>query len=226
MSDVKRESDRAIISLIRALIAAFDARNRRITLAIIAGALTIAAANWLAMVRPAGESILGLGSDSASGAFYAPLYGGLVTGAIAGFSRRPLHADGRAGTYAAFLGMLFLLIWVGFIRVTGELPDGSTGFNRFGPFSGAMFVLIIGSANVLITFPIAFMVTFLSRAIIPNNRNRYGWLVDDDYDPALDYVTPGPTQQKDLTSSSTARSRFQSAPPRYSRIPARFRDSE
>ncbi len=199
--------------------------NRRITAAVLIGGATIAAANWLAMTQGPGDSVAGLGPDSAAGAIFAPMYGGIVAGLIAGFSKRPVFADGRVGTLAAFAGMAMLLVWVGIARLTGDLPESGVGFNRFGPFSGVMFVLIIGSANTFITFPTAFLVMFASRSVVPNNKHKYGWLTDDDENPGIHFVTPGPTEpQGDLSAHSTARSRFDQSPPRYSRIPRRFID--
>lgn len=202
-------------------------RNRRITLAVLVGGMTIAGANWVAMSQPMGESLLGLGPQGAAGAVFAPVYGGIVTGLIAGFSRRPLYADARAGTFAAFVGMAMLLAWTGVARANGTLPDGGAGFERFGPISGTMFVLVVGSANVFVTFPTAFVVMFASRSFVPNNRHRYGWLSADEDNPGLVYVTPGPRRyQPDLSRSSTAYSRFNQSPPRFSKIPSRFLDVE
>lgn len=199
--------------------------NRRLTAAVVLGGATIAAANWFAMSKPPGESVAGLGPDSAAGALFAPMYGGIVAGLVAGFSKRPLYADGRVGTLAAFAGMAMLLVWVGVVRLTGDLPESGLGFTRFGPISGAMFVLVIGAANTFITFPTAFLVIFASRSVVPNNKHRYGWLQDDDDNPGLHYVTPGPTEpQGDLRRHSTAYSRFKEAPPRFSKIPRRFID--
>ncbi len=202
-------------------------RNRRITLAVLLGGLTIAVANWVAMSQPAGESVFGLGDQGAAGSVFAPVYGGIVTGLVSGFSRRPLYADAKAGTFVAFVGMALLLIWTGVARANGNLPDGGIGFERFGPVSGFMFVLVIGSANAFLTFPTAFIVTFVSRSFMPNNRHRYGWLSGDDDNPGIALVTPGPARdQGDLSGLSTAVSRFSQSPPRYSKIPRRFLDVE
>ncbi len=201
-------------------------RNRRITLAVLVGGFTIAGANWIAMSMSPGESFMGLGDQGASGAVIAPVYGGIVTGLLAGFGKRPLYADAKAGTLAAFAGVTLLLVWAGIARATGDLPDGGIGFEKFGPISGAMFVLLIGSAYMFLTFPVAFVVIFTTRSFVPNNRHRYGWVSDDDDNPGLALVTPGPVNQGSLASASTARSRFRSTPPRYSSVPRRFMDAE
>ncbi len=200
--------------------------NRRITLAVLAGGLTIAVANWIAMYQADGESFMGLGPGGTAGTILAPIYGGVVTGAIAGFSRRPLHADAKAGTFAAFLGTAMLLIWTGIARANGDLPDGGAGFEKFGPFSGTMFVLIVGSANMFLTFPSAFIVMFVSRSFLRDNKHRYGWVSDDEENPGLVYVTPGPRDQADLSRASTAYSRFNQSQPRFSKIPRRFLDAK
>lgn len=221
---IVREIATASVNGVRA---ALSARNRRVTAAVLTGGATIAAANWIAMSQSAGESVLGLGPGSAAGAVFAPMYGGVVTGLVAGLSRRPVYADGRAGTFAAFAGMAMLLIWIGVVRITGDLPDEGAGFGRFGPISGVMFVLVIGAANVFITFPTAFLVIFTSRSLIPNNKHRYGWLAEDPENPGISYVTPGPSEeQPDLRSKSTAYSRFSEDNPRFSKIPRRFLDAE
>ena len=55
----------------------------------------------------------------------------------------------------------------------------------------------------------------------------YGWQSDDDENPGIAFVAPGPgRQQPDLRSKSTAFSRFNDAPPRFSKIPRRFVDAE
>ena len=208
----------------RGLRLAISPRNRRITIAVITGAFTIAVANWIAMSQAPGESTFGLGGSGFSGAVLAPLYGGLVTGLIAGFSRRPLHADAKAGTLTAFAGVALLLIWASIARVTGDLPAGGAGFEKFGPISGLMFVLVIGFANSFFSFPAAFVVMFVSRSFVPENKHRYGWVSDDDDNPGVALLTPGPVNQPDLSHASTARSRFRSDEPRYSKIPRRFID--
>lgn len=218
---------RAITGTLKGIRLAVSRRNRRITAAVFIGGFTIAAANWVAMSQPVGESILGLGPRGASGAFFAPVYGGIVTGLVAGFSRRPLYADAKAGTFAGFAGIVMLAIWIAIARSNGNLPAGGEGFERFGAVSGIMFVLVIGSANVFITFPTAFVVMFASRSIMPNNRHRYGWLHSDEENPGIAYVTPGPKgDQGDLSHRSTAFSRFNHAAPRFSQVPRRFIDVE
>ncbi len=217
----------AIVGTVNGLKSAVSAHNRRITAAVLIGGFTTAGANWLAMSQPVGESVIGLGPQGASGAVFAPVYGGIITGLIAGFNKRPLYADGRAGTFAGFAGMAMLLIWVGIARATGELPDGGAGFERFGPISGIMFVLVVGSANMFFTFPTAFLVMFATRSVVPNNRHRYGWLNADGDNPGIALVTPGPQgKQSDLLRHSTAFSRFSQTPPRFSKIPRRFLDVE
>lgn len=215
---------RAVAGSFKGARNAVSAHNRRITAAILIGGFTIAGANWLAMSQPVGKSFLGLEQQGAAVVF-APVYGGIVAGLIAGFSKRPLYADGKVGTFAAFAGIAMLLVWTAIARATGDLPDGGAGFERFGPISGILFVLVIGSANVFITFPTAFVVMFASRSVVPNNRHRYGWLLADEENPGIAYVTPGPQgNQPDLSRHSTAVSRFNQAPPRYSKIPKRFLD--
>lgn len=228
-----RGAARLISGAVSGLTAAVSQRNRQVTVAVLLGGATIAAANWFAMSRPEGEAVIGLGSNSASGALVAPAYGGIVTGAIAGFTRRPVYADGRAGTYAAFTGVVLLMVWVIFTRFTGELPAGSAGFERFGPLSAAMFTLIIGAANVFVTFPTAFVIIFAIRSIVPNNRHRYGWLADDDDDLGLDYgatavniIPTSSAARGDISRRSTAFSRFNQTPPRFSKVPSRFLDVE
>jgi len=202
-------------------------RNRRISFAVLAGGLTIAVANWIAMSQPAGAGMIGLGTTGSAGTVVAPLYGGIVTGLIAGFNRRPLYADGKAGTLAAFVGIGILLAWVSIARVMGNLPEGGIGFERLGPISGIAFVLVIGFMNSFFAFPAAFVVMFVSRSFVPNNRHRYGWVSEDPDNPGLAFVTPGPgPDQPDLSRHSTAVSRFRREPTRYSKIPRRFLDDE
>lgn len=227
MRDLIRIIPLSIVGLVNGVRIALRPRNRQVTAAVLIGGFTIAGANWLAMSQGQGESVAGLGPESAAGAVLAPAYGGVVAGLIAGFSKRPIYADGRVGTFAAFAGMAMLLVWVGIARLTGDLPESGEGFLRFGPFSGIMFVLIIGMANAFITFPTAFLVMFATRSMVPNNKHRYGWLTDDEDNPGLVYVTPGPNKpQGDLSRHSTAYSRFRQEPPTFSRIPRRFRDMD
>ena len=82
--------------------------NRRVTAAVMLGGLTIAAANWFAMSKPSGESVAGLGPDSAAGALFAPMYGGVVAGlgmektrCDPGASRAPALASTAAGLGAS-----------------------------------------------------------------------------------------------------------------------------
>lgn len=226
MKDIVDTLSAGLSSFKSGITEALSERNRQVTFAVLIGGATIAAANWIAMSRPENEAVFGLGHGSASGALFAPLYGGLVTGAVAGFSRRPVYADARAGTFAAFTGMIFLMALVTFTRFTSDLPATSEGFENLGPVSAILFVVVIGAANVFITFPTAFLVMFTSRSLIPNNKHRYGWLnTEDDDNPGLVPLTAVVrSNSTDYSQHSTAFSRFSQSPPRFSRVPGHFLD--
>ena len=199
-------------------------RNRRITIAVLAGGATIAAVDWLSMSHQPGEPAIGLiGRDTATGTIIAPAYGGAVTGIIAGLSRRPVYEDGRAGTFAAFTGVFFFLAAVLLVRSYGDLPAGGEAFSGLGiaALLGPAF-LVIGFANMFVAFPAAFIMSFVLRSIMPGNENKYGWQSDDPDNPGLVYVTPGPPSSS-TALISTAFSRFSSTPSRFSAIPPRHR---
>ena len=188
-------------------------RNLRYNLAILAGAATIAMVNWLAM----SQSNNALGDSMPVGGLIAPALGGLVTGAILAYSKRPAYMDGAAGTYAAFGGVLALIFIVVIARLTDSLPADGVGFEKFGPISLIFFFALVGGFNMAVCFPITFGLIFLVRTAMPGNEHKYGWVDDTD----LEYVTPGPPSSAASNGQSTARSRFKPQPIRYSKIPAR-----
>jgi hypothetical protein len=153
-----------------------------------------------------------------TGGLIAPALGGLVTGSILAYAKRPVHMDSAAGTYAAFAGVLGLIIIVVNARLTGGLPENGAGFEKFGPFSLVLFLALIGGFNMMVCFPVTFAVIFTVRTVMPGNINKYGW-VDDQ---GLEYVTPGPPPSSG-ERLSTARSRFGQPAVRYSEIPRRHR---
>lgn len=193
----------------------FSPKNLRYNFAVIAGAATIAIINWLAMSQSGNG---GLASSLPVGGIVAPALGGLITGAVLAYSKRPAYLDGAAGSYAAFAGIFALIAAVAVARFTGGLPENGTGFERFGPISLIFFFALVGAFNMAISFPITFVTIFLVRMAMPGNEHRYGWVDDTD----IDYVTPVQALPKG-NGLSTAVSRFNPGPVQFTQIPARHR---